>query len=355
MVSKNTILSLLKNVLAIALAVFAWILLLVFSIPHLPIADKTTFAALLRVQMTLDHEHEALSSKPIGNEHLLLLGSSVVERGIDDSYLDKLFIDKGLPYFSTNSGAGGSFANTNIVTFRAMLERGLHPDRVIYGTFLQEFNGKFLLHMDISGQDTTLIKLKEKSFWNILRYGPPSLSPLLDAPNFHIYIFTINNAFRTVSNPTILQRLSFGENMYERDSSFKHNPAYLEDLKAIYQICKARHIPFALFNTPVRPKIESLADLPYLHKQEAYQYLEQFAEQENIPIWNLDMPGSFIESDFLDTYHLNARGAHKMTKLLADKIARWQKGFIEQDIVAGSADSIRSEVKDSLMRSVFHF
>lgn len=355
MIPKKSILFLLKNVTAIAIAVGAWIIFAVFAIPHLPLANKRTFPTLLHVQMTLDHEHDALASKQSPKKHLLLIGSSVVERGVDDIYLDTLLFQEHLPYFSTNSGAGGSFANANLVMFRAMLNQGLRPDRVIYGTFLQEFNGKFLLHMDLNDKDTSLVKLKEKSFWNVLWYGVPALSPILDASNFHIYIFAINNAFRTVQNPTTLQRLSFGENMYLRDSSYQYNPSYLDDLKAIYAVCKSRNIPFALFNSPVRPKVESYADLPYFHKTDAYTAIEGFALTEKIPIWNFDMPGKFGDNDFLDTYHLNANGAHKMTKMIADKIATWQKGYIEQDITEPLSNSTGSEIKDSLIRTVFHF
>jgi hypothetical protein len=354
MIRKKSLLFLLKHVAAIAIATGVWIVLMVYAIPHLPLANKKTFAALLHAQIALDHEHEARASKP-PKRHLLLLGSSVVERGVDDIYLDTLFSQEKLPYYSTNSGSGGSFANANLVMFRAMLDQGLRPDRVIYGTILQEFNEKFLLHMELNNKDTSLVKLKEKSLWNVLYYGAPALSPILDGPNFHIYIFALNNAFRRVQYPTVLQRLSFGENMFVRDSSYQYNAVYFDNLKAIYAICKERHIPFALFNTPVRPKVESLRDLPYLHKSEAYSHLEEFATQEKFPIWNFDMPGSFDDNDFLDTYHLNARGAAKMTKQLAERIAVWQKGIIEQDVTASSADSIRNEIKDSLVRSVFHF
>jgi hypothetical protein len=355
MIEAPIIRSMVKQVLAIGIVAYLVILCAVFAMPHLPLANKQTFPPLLRAQMTIDHEREVFSKNGSEKKHLLLIGSSVVERGIDDDYLDTLMSKAQVPFFCTNSASGGSFANENIVTFRAMLEKGLQPNCVIYGTFFQEFNGNFLPHTDMTTPDTLRFKLKEKTVWNALRYGPSALSPILDASSLHIYLFSMNHAFRTVQYPNALQRLSFGENMYKRDSSYRFIPAYLDDLKAIYEICKERHIPFALFNTPVRPKIESVADLPYFHKREAYLYLEQFAKQENIPIWNFDMPGSFSDNEFLDTYHLNANGAHKMTQLLADKIAEWQKGIIEQDVVTGSADSIVREVKDSLVRTVFHF
>jgi hypothetical protein len=349
MITKKIILSLLLQVCAIGAIAFACITLAVYAIPHLPLADKNTFFPLLHIQMTIDHAEKQSKEKNL----LLLLGSSVVERGIDDNYLDTLLMRDRLPFFSINSGASGSFANGNLVLFRAMLERGLKPERVIYGTFLQEFNGKFLLHLEVTPEDTALIKLKEKNLWNVMRYGALSLSPIIDPPNFHIYTFTVNNAFRTVQEPDFLQRLSFGVNMYERDSSYKFHEQYLQDLKAIYVICKSRNIPFALFNTPVRPRVESYGDLPYFHKIEAYYNIQHFAEEVKIPIWNFDN-AEFKNDDFLDTYHLNARGAHRMTNLLESKIAKWSKGIIEQDIVS-LPDSFRGEVKDSLVRTVIHF
>jgi hypothetical protein len=353
MVEGKVLRYLLQHVVSIAIVSAVCIVFGVFIVPHLPISNKKSFAILLRTQMTLDHEQSARADKQ-GRSHLLLLGSSVVERDISDEYLDSLFTQKHIPYFAINAGAGGSFANENLISFRAMLAHGLRPERVIYGTFVQEFNGKFLLHNSLGAKDTSFIGFREKSIWNALRYGAASLSSMLDAPNFHIYVFTLNNAFRDVQDPTILQRLSFGENMYARDSGYEFNPTYLNDLKTIYSICKERHIPFALFNSPVRPKIESLAEFPYLHKTEAYLELEKFAEEENLPLWNFDAPEKFSENDFLDTYHLNARGTHKLTEFLATKVIKWNKGFIEQDILS-SPYSIGGEVKDSLVPTVFHF
>src|SRR5205085_3014846 len=163
---------------------------------------------LLRTQMTIDREREGSESFPAAKKSILFLGSSVVERGVNDEYLDTLLQEKGLPYFATNAGAGGSFANLNLVSFRALLEKGVRPDRVIYGTFLQEFNGKFLMHMTLTEKDTVQLKLKDKSLWNAILYGAPSLSPLLDAPNFHIYIFSVNHAFREIEHPNFFQQLS---------------------------------------------------------------------------------------------------------------------------------------------------
>lgn len=351
---KKILIALIKYTLLITLVAYTFIVIAVYSIPHLPLANKRVFHTMLRAQMTLDREKDAATNGE-SKMHLLFLGSSVVERGVDDAYLDNVFAARHIPYYTTNAGAGGFFAKANLVMFRTMLEQGLRPARVIYGIFLQELNGNSAIHGNVTDEDTSAIKLKKKSLWNVLRYGPAALSPMLDGMTVHIYLFALNHAFRDVHDPNFFQRLSFGENMFERDSSYVMNAEYLDDLRQIYGLCKERNIPFAFFNTPVRPKVESLADLPYLHKLEAYRAVEQFALSENIPIWNFDRPGLFDNKDFLDTYHLSPEGARKMTQILAEKIAAWQKGFIEQDMTSPLPDGIHGKIQDSLIRSVFHF
>jgi hypothetical protein len=354
MVQKKVVISLIKYVMLLAITAYAAIIIGVFIIPHLPLSNRHTFHILLQTQMTLDREKDEAGSEK-QKAHLLFLGSSVVERGVNEFYLDSIFEKEHISYYSSNSAAGGFFSKANLVMFRAMLEQGLNPKRVIYGIFLQELNGLSIVHNNIRDEDTSAIKLKKKTLWNVLRYGPESLSSMFDGPNFHIYLFELNNAFRDIYDPNFFQRLSFGENMFERDSSYELNRKYLNDLKEIYRLCKERNIPFAFFNTPVRPKVESLADLPYLKKSQAYNAVEEFAIKNNIPIWNFDSPGLFDNSEFLDTYHLTSIGAHKMTKMLADKIAIWQKGFIEQDVTEPLSNGSGSEIKDSLIRTVFNF
>ncbi len=351
---KEIIISVTKQALLIGVVAYAVIMISVYAIPHLPLANKRTFHTMLRSQMTIDREKE-FSEKADPRNHVLFLGSSVVERGVNETYLDSLFNEHHVPNYSTNSGAGGFFAKSNLIMFRAMLERGLHPKRVVYGIFLQELNSVSTIRSDFGDTDTSSIKLKKKSLWNVLRLGPEALAPMLDASTFHIYLFAFNNAFRDIQNPTFFQKLSFGVNFFERDSNYVLNLAYLQDLKNIYQLCKARGIPFAFFNTPLRPEIESTADLPYFHRLEAYQPVERFAMENNIPIWNFDKPGAFDNSDFLDTYHLTPVGAKKMTAMLSDKITIWQKGFVEQDVTFPSTNSVRDEIKDSLVRTIFHF
>ncbi len=351
---KDIAISLLKQILAIGIVAYAFIVIAVYVIPHLPLANRRTFHVMLHAQMTLEHEKEASQEKKAKGD-LLFLGSSVVERGVDEKVLDSILVNKHLGYYTTNSGAGGFFAKANLAMLRTMLEHGLHPARVVYGVFLQELNGKSAIHNDLSGEDTSSLQFREKTFLNTLRYGPISLSSMLDGPNIHIYLFVTNNAFRGVRDPNFFQRLSFGENLYERDSNFVFNPDFFRDLQAICLLCKEKNIPFAFFNSPIRPKVESLADLPYLHRLEAYRAVEQFAVQEDIPLWNFDKAGFFENGDFLDSYHLTAGGAKKLTVMVASKIEAWQKGFIEQDVTTPSADGIRNEIKDSLIRTVFHF
>lgn len=351
---REIVISLIKHMLCIGAVAYAIILISVYAIPHLPLANKRTFHTMLHTQMTLDREKESVESGE-KKSHLLLLGSSVVERGVDDIYIDSLFSKKGLPIYISNSGAGGFFAKANLIMFRAMLDQGLRPSMVVYGIFLQELNGRSMIHNNVSDEDTASIKLKKKTLWNTMRFGPMALSPMLDPGSFHIYLFALNNAFRTVHDPNFFQRLSFGENLFERDSNYSLNQEYLKDLKEIYHLCKGRNIPFAFFNTPVRPKVESLADLPYLHRQEAYHAVEQFAIENNIPIWNFDKSGLFDVADFLDTYHLTSNGARKMTSMLADKISAWNNGFIEQDVITLLPNSNGAKVQDSLIRTVFHF
>ncbi len=351
---KEIAISLIKYVLLVTITAYTLIVIAVYLIPHLPLSNKRTFHIMLRTQMTFDHEMEVAKGGE-ARSHLLFLGSSVVERGVSDTFLDTLFNCKHIPYFTTNSAAGGFFSKANLIMFRNLLEHGLKPKRVIYGIFLQELNSRSIVHNNINDKDTSEITFKKKTLWNVLQYGTASLSSMLDAPNFHIYLFAINNAFRDIRDPDFFQRLSFGENMFERDSSYILSPEYLNDLKDIYRLCKERNIPFAFFNAPVRPKVGSIADLPYLHKFEAYHAVEQFALDENIPIWNFDRSGLFDNGEFLDTYHLSSDGAHKMTAMLAEKIATWQNGHIEQDITTPLSDSNRIEIKDSFVRTVFNF
>jgi hypothetical protein len=354
MTKKEAIVTIFKQAILIAIVAYALIVIAVYAIPHLPLANRRTFHVMLKTQMAFDREKETQQNDR-SKMHLLCLGSSVVERGVNAKLLDSLLTIKHNAFYVTNSAAGGFFANANRIMFRAMLEKGLRPARVVYGIFLQELNGKSSIHGNVSNEDTAYIKLKDKSIWNVIRYGPASLASVLEPVNFHIYLFALNNAFTDAHNPNFIQRLAFGENLFERDSSFIFDSSYFENLKGIYFLCKQKNIPFAFFNTPVRPDIESLSDLPYQHRLGAYAAVEKFALANNLPIWNFDTPKVFSAQDFLDTYHLTPDGAKKMTTLLADKISTWNKGMIEQDITDSSSYSIHHEIKDSLIRTMFHF
>lgn len=320
---------LLVQALAILIVAYSIIVALVYSIPHLPLANGRTFHSMLRAQMTVDHAAELESTD---RKLLLFLGSSVVERGIAEGYLDSLMQTGGITHLETsNSGNGGFFAQANLPMLRAMLERGLRPERVVYGFFLQEFNGRSKVHNSLAETDTTDIKLKEKSLLNVVRYGPLALSPLLKGATWHIYLFAANNAFREVHDPNAIQKLSFGDNMFERDSTYELNPKYVGDLEQIYLLCKDLNIPFAFFNTPVRPKIESLADLPYHRREESYNAVLEIAKKYNTPVWNYDRAGSFTDQDFQDTYHLTTWGMRKLTAYVFEDIKQWMSGIIRQD------------------------
>lgn len=320
---------LMRQVLPVLVIAYAVVIVAVYSIPHLPLANIRTFHSMLKAQMTVDHSEELQAN---GKKMLLFLGSSVVERGVPEHYLDTLLHQEGLTYFETsNSGTGGFFSKANLPMFRAMLERGLKPSRVVYGFFLQEFNAHSAAHSNVKDEDTSTLKLREKTIWNVIRYGPTAVAPMLDATSLHQYLFAANHAFREVRNPDFLDKLMFGQNMFERDSTFVLSMQDVEYLKEIYQLCKEKDIPFALFNTPIRPTIESITDLPYLHREENYRTVQEFALANNIPIWNFDQPGFFTDVDFQDTYHLTPNGARKLSTMLAEHILYWTKGGLQQD------------------------
>lgn len=344
--------SLIIQAISIAAVAFAIIVIAVYAIPHLPIANRKSFPILLHAQMTLDrdaHMHEEAPEKG----HILFLGSSVVERGVADLHIDTLLAAKRLPYFATNSAGGGFFARPNLIMLRTMLEQGLRPARVIYGTFLQELNSRSSIHWTIHDDDLASLAYKEKSLANAIYYGPMALAPMVDLGTIHVYLFAINNAFRDIDHPNFFQRLSFGVNHFERDSNYTMSPEYLNDLKEVYYLCRKHTIPFAFYNAPLRPHIASMADLPYAHREEAYQAVETFAKENSIPLWNFDSPQLFEEDDFLDTYHLTPAGARRLSVLLVDKIMSWDKGVIEQDVL--TADRAPYNDKDSVIRNVFHF
>lgn len=315
--------------LGVVLVAYTIIASIVYSVPHLPLANGRTFHSMLRAQMTVDNAEElATENKQLA----VFLGSSVVERGIAENYFDSLLRTSGVNDLEiSNSGNGGFFAKANLPMFRAMLDYGMKPQRVVYGFFLQEFNAKTRVQNSVSDEDTTTLKLKRKTLLNVLRYGPKALTPLLKPATLHIYLFAKNNAFREVHDPTALDKLMFGDNMFERDSSYQLSQEYLRDLEEIYLLCKSRNIPFALYNTPIRPKIESAADLPYHRRAENYDAVYQLAKKHNIPIWNYDRPGYFEDVDFQDTYHVTPFGARKLSRYLFWEMRDWMRGVVRQD------------------------
>ena len=119
--------------------------------------------------------------------------------------------------------------------------------------------------------------------------------------------------------------------MVERDSNYKIDTSLIRHIESIYIICKENNIPFAIFNTPLRPSIISRADLPYAHRREAYDAIAVIAHKHNFPIWNLDNVGYFVDDNFRDTYHVTPHGARKLSALVLKDILEWKSGIIRQD------------------------
>ena len=177
--------------ISIVLVAYAVIFGMVLAVPHLPLANKRTFYGLLRAQMAVD-EGKRLSGT--NRQMVLFLGSSVVERGVSELAMDSVFNRCNLPFETMNAGTGGFCAEANLPMFRAMLDDGLKPSFVIYGVGIQELNALSTVHAFFQTKDTSEVKLKPKTFWNIVRYGPTALAPLLSGDHFHQYVFAANNA-----------------------------------------------------------------------------------------------------------------------------------------------------------------
>jgi hypothetical protein len=312
-------------IVVVAYAVIAGIVL---AVPHLPLANKRTFYGLLRAQMAVDEGQKLPALK---REMVLFLGSSVVERGVSELSMDSVFNHLNLSYETMNAGTGGFCADANLPMFRAMLDDGLKPEYVVYGVSIQELNGASTVHAFFETKDTASVKLKPKTLWNIIRYGPTALAPLMSGDHFHQYVFAANNAFRDVPNLNLFNRLMFGENSPPRDSAYVFNPIYLNDLKEIITICQSRGIHVAIYNAPLRKRAPDEVDIPYQHRGESYEKVLKLAQDQGIPCWNFDRTGLFDTSEFQDNYHLTPIGAKKVSIMLADSIFRWQSGAISQD------------------------
>jgi len=322
--------SLILRALGIAFVAYGLIILLTISIPHLPLANKRTFYGLLRAQMALDISYELNASK---REMVLFLGSSVVERGVSELSMDSVFSKNNVPFTTMNAGTGGFSAEANLPMFRAMLDQGLKPAFVVYGVSIQEFNGLSTVHAFFETKDTASVKLKPKTLWNILRYGPTALAPLLAADHLHQYLFAANNAFRDVPNLNLFDRMMFGENHPPLDSDYRFNPVYYQDLREIVRLCQQRGIRVAVYNAPLKQRPPEDQDIPYRHRAESYQAILSLAEELNIPAWNFDRKGFFDKNEFQDNYHLTPIGARKVSRMLADSIIDWQRGIISKDPV----------------------
>ena len=319
---------LIVSAIGIGVVAYALIAILVMAVPHLPLANKRTFYGLLRAQMAVDL---GKTLPKIGRGMVLFLGSSVVERGISEHTADSVFHSQNLPLESMNAGTGGFSAEANLPMFRAMLDDGLKPEYVLYGVSIQELNGASTVHAFFGTKDTASVKLKPKTFWNILRYGPTALAPLMSGDHFHQYVFAANNAFRDVPNLNLFNRLMFGENSPPRDSVYIFNPTYYNDLREIVTICRERGINVAIYNAPLRKRAPDEIDIPYEHRADCYRKVLSLAEEQHIPFWNFDRPGLFTYPEFQDNYHLTPIGAKKVSAMLADSISRWQTASQSQD------------------------
>ncbi|HWF45289.1 MAG TPA: hypothetical protein VG537_11660 [Candidatus Kapabacteria bacterium] len=313
---------------AIAVVAYGIIAGVVLAIPHLPLASKRTFYALLRAQMAVD-EGEILPAE--NRKMVLFLGSSVVERGVSEIYMDSVFTQYGIPFETMNAGTGGFCAEANLPMFRAMLRQGLRPSYVVYGVGIQELNGASTAHATIAAQDTDAIKLRAKTLWNIIQYGPTALSPFFDPDHLHQYLFAANNAFRDVPNLGLFDRLMFGQNAPPADSIYRFEQKYFDDLRSIVQICKDNGIAIALYNAPLRARQDATTEEPYSHRGENYRSVLALAREFNIPLWNFDRTGVFQRNEFQDNYHLTPIGAHRISGMLADSIASWHHGTIVRD------------------------
>lgn len=310
---------------AIGLVAVSIIVILNYTIPHVPLAEKKTFQGLLQVQMAIDENNDAKNEQ---KDIVLIMGSSVVERGIIEEYVDSSLNNHATR--TINCGVGGFFADANKLVLRRLLEQGVRPKRICYGVFIEDFNGHSPVHNRLY-KDSSSFVYRSKTVPNVMLYGAKALSSIFDAPTLHIYLFALNHAFRNVEDLNSIQRLSFGDNMVSQDSTYILDSALVKDLEDIIALCKEHHIELAIFNTPLRPTIHSYADLPYLRRNEGYRIVESLAKKHSLPLWNLDKKGIFEDVDFKDSYHLNHSGGKKMSKMLGAKVSEWMNGKIEQD------------------------
>lgn len=309
----------------IGLVAISIIVALNYAIPHVPLAEKKTFQGLLQVQMTVDEYSDA---KDAQKDVVLIMGSSVVERGVIEEYIDSL-LDTNTTK-TINCGIGGFFADANKLVLRRLLEQGVYPKRICYGVFIEDLNGHSPVHNRLY-KDSNNFVYRDKSLPNVMLYGANALSSIFDGPTLHIYLFAVNHAFRNVENLNSIQRLSFGDNMVSQDSTYILDSTLIKDIEEMIGMCREHNIELAFFNTPLRPTIHSYADLPYLRRNEGYRIIESLAKKYSLPLWNLDKKGLFEDADFKDSYHLNHNGGKKMSKMLGVKISEWMNGKIIQD------------------------
>src|SRR6187402_2120939 len=126
---------------AIGLVAISIIVALNYAIPHVPLAEKKTFQGLLQVQMAIDEYSDAKNEQ---KDVVLIMGSSVVERGVIEEYIDSS-LDKNT-IRTINCGVGGFFADANKLVLLRLLAQGIRPKRICYGVFIEDLNGHSPVH-----------------------------------------------------------------------------------------------------------------------------------------------------------------------------------------------------------------
>ncbi|MFI5263544.1 MAG: hypothetical protein ACHQM6_03410 [Candidatus Kapaibacterium sp.] len=332
---------------------YAIIITMVLILPHFPLGNKKYFKLLLRSQMTRD-QYTAYQSN--GYDMVLLLGSSSVERGVNENTLDSTLLAHGLSIRPSNSAAMGMFARMNGSILRIMLASGIKPKMIVYGFFLDELNGRSKIHDNTYDSISSKTGLKPKSALNLLLNGPEALSTILNAGTWPMYIYILHHAYNDVDHRNLFQRLIVGGVAPLLDSSFQFDSSYFHDFSDLCAVCRDNHIPLALCNTPIKPRIESVAAFPYAHRLEAYRAIQDTALFYRLPLWNGDAKGLFDDADFFDINHVNAGGAKKLARILGERIAEWSTGIIRQDVSDSTfIDSSTMTTGNLLLRTITHF
>lgn len=88
----------------------------------------------------------------------------------------------------------------------------------------------------------------------------------------------------------------------------------------ILRLCKLNHIKLVVVNMPTQVGYKNL--MPYSLKAICPKETYTLARQNGFEVIDLDNPQIFTPDDFIDLGHLNAKGALKVNRLLAEELAR---------------------------------